>query len=63
MLNLKNNENDAVFNEISKKKAKIKIKFQKMNGFLDSIPWLTDMSPTVSDIPNYLKGRKIIRFF
>ena len=36
MLNLKNNENDAVFDEIcnknkkNKKKAKIKIKFQKM---------------------------------
>ena len=32
MLNLKNNENDAVFDEICKKKAKSKIKFQKMNG-------------------------------
>ena len=30
MLNLKNNENDAVFDEICQKKAKIKIKFQKM---------------------------------
>ena len=30
MLNLKNNENDAVFDEICKKKAKIKIKFQKI---------------------------------
>ena len=39
MLNLKNNENDAVFDEIRKKKAKNKIKFQKMKGtFLDSIP-------------------------
>ena len=36
MLNLKNYENDA---EICQKKAKIKIKFQKMMGnFLDSIP-------------------------
>ena len=42
MLNLKNNENDAVFDEICKKKyPKIKIKFQKMNTtFLDSTPWL-----------------------
>ena len=32
MLNLRNNENDAVFYEICKKKAKIKIKFQKMKG-------------------------------
>ena len=39
MLNLKNNENDAVFDEICKKKAKIKIKFQKMKcTFLDRIP-------------------------
>ena len=38
MLNLKNNENDAVLEEISQKKAKIKIKFQKMKGsFLGSI--------------------------
>ena len=29
MLNLKNNENNAVFDEICKKKAKIKIQFQK----------------------------------
>ena len=32
MLNLKNNENDDVFNEICKKKAKIKIKVHKMKG-------------------------------
>ena len=32
MLNLKNNENDTVFDEICKKKAKIEIKFQKMKG-------------------------------
>ena len=39
MLNLKNNENDAVFDEIFKKKAKIKIKFEKMKGtFLTSFP-------------------------
>ena len=37
MLNLKNNENYDVFDEICKKKAKIKMKFEKMNGnFLDS---------------------------
>ena len=46
MLNLKNNENDAVFNEICKKKAMIIIKFQKMKGsFLDSIPWLKFHQP------------------
>ena len=46
MLNLKNNENDAVFDEICKKKAKIKIIFQKMKGnFLDSIPWLKRQQP------------------
>ena len=39
MLNLKNNENDVVFDENCKKKAKIKIKFQKMKDtFLESIP-------------------------
>ena len=32
MLNLKNNENDAVFDEIGKKIWKIKIKFQKVKG-------------------------------
>ena len=31
MLYLKNNKNDALFDEICEKKAKIKIKFQKMN--------------------------------
>ena len=47
MLNLKNNENNTVFDEIckkkqkQKKKTKIKIKFKKMNGsFLDSISWM-----------------------
>ena len=45
MLNLKNNENDAVFDEICKK-AKIKIKFQKIKGtFLDSIPGLKIHQP------------------
>ena len=42
MLNMKNNEND----EICKKKAKIKIKFQKMKGtLLDSIPWFKSHQP------------------
>ena len=46
MLNLKNNENDAVFDEIFKKIAKVKIKFQKIMGtFLDSIPWLKSHQP------------------
>ena len=47
MLNLQNNENDTVFDEISKKKkAKIKITFQKMKGnFLDSIRWLKSHQP------------------
>ena len=53
MLNLKNNENDWVFDEICKKKKNnnnnIKLKFQKMKGtFLDSIPWLK--SPTAIHI-------------
>ena len=39
MLNLKNNENDAVFDEICKIKSKIKIQFQKMKGtFLTASP-------------------------
>ena len=46
MLNLKNYENDAVFDEICKKKAKFKIKFQKNEyTFLDSIPWLKSHQP------------------
>ena len=46
MLNLINDENYAIFDEICKKKAKIKIKFQKMKGtFLDSIPWLKSHQP------------------
>ena len=47
MLNLKNNKN-AVFDEIYKikKKAKIKIKFQKMKGtFLNSIPGFKSQQP------------------
>ena len=45
MLNLKNNENDGVFDEIFKKKAKVKIKFQKMKGAFYSIPWLKSRQP------------------
>ena len=47
MLNLKNNESDRIFDEIcQKKKAKIKIKFQKMKDtFLDSIPSLKSHQP------------------
>ena len=46
MFNLKKFENDDVFDEIRKKKAKIKIKFQKMRGsFLDNIPWLKSHQP------------------
>ena len=38
MLNLKNNKNNAVFVKFAKKKAMVKIKFQKMKGtFLDII--------------------------
>ena len=55
MLNLKNNENYAVFDEICKKKEKIKIKFQKMKGkFLDSIPWLKSHQPPLI----YTYGKK-----
>ena len=53
MLNLKNSENDAVFDESKKKKAKFKIKFQKMKDtFLESIPWLKSHQPPL--IPIYL---------
>ena len=46
MLNLKNNENDAVFEKI----CKIKIKFQKMKDtFLDSIPSMVEKPPTATD--------------
>ena len=38
MLYLKNNENDAEFDEIRKKNFRIKIKFPTMKGtFLDSV--------------------------
>ena len=48
MLNLKYNENVAVFDEICKKQAKIKLKFQKMKGtFWTASP---EKSPTANDI-------------
>ena len=51
MLNLKKNENDAVFDKICKKKAKIKIKLQKKKGtFLDSIHWLKSHQPRLVHI-------------
>ena len=51
MLNLKNNENNAVFDEICKKKAKIKIQFQIMKDtFLDSIPRLKNHQPPLLHI-------------
>ena len=57
MLNLKNNENDAVF----AKKAKIKIKFQKMKGtFLDSILWLKSHQPPLLIINFKIVGKKLI---
>ena len=49
MLNLKNNKNDAVFDDICKKKAKIKIK----NTFLDSIPCLKSYQPPLKCIYNF----------
>ena len=51
MLKLKNNENDAIFDEIcNKKKAKIKMKFQKMEFtyFFGQHP-LVEKSPTAID--------------
>ena len=44
MLNLKNNENDAVFDEICKK---FKKKFQKIKDiyFFGQIPWLKSYQP------------------
>ena len=33
MLNLKNNENNTIYDEICKKKAKMKIKFHKNEGY------------------------------
>ena len=61
MLNLKNNENDAVFDDICKKKAMIKIKFQKMKGFLDSP--LVEKSPNATDINLFCVKNKINSFF
>ena len=60
MLNLKNHENNAVFDEIckKKKKGKIKTKFQKMkDAFLDSIiPWLKSHQPPLVYIFNKHSG-------
>ena len=54
MLNLKNNEHDAaVFDEICKKNAKIKIKFQKNEGFFFGQHPLNKKSPTATDIFNF----------
>ena len=51
MLNLKNNENDAVFDEMCKKKnAKIKIKFPKNEGCFFGQHPLVEKSPTATDI-------------
>ena len=50
MLNLKNNENDSVFDEICKKKKnEIKIKFQKNEEFFNQHS-LVEKSPTTTDI-------------
>ena len=47
MLNLKNNENNAVSMKFAKK-AKIKIKLKKMKGtFWNNIPWFKN-SPTAT---------------
>ena len=50
MLNLKNNGNDAVFDGICKKKAKIKMKFQKMKGSFFRQHSLVEKSPTTTAI-------------
>ena len=48
MVNLKYNENDAPFDEICKKKAKIKIKLQKRKG-CGQLP-MVEKSPTATDM-------------
>ena len=50
MLNWKNNENDAVVDEICIKNEKIKIKFQKNEGFFFGQHSLVEKSPTATDI-------------
>ena len=51
MLNLKNNENDAVFDEIcKKKKSKFKIEFQKMmSRYFFGLHPLVEKSATATD--------------
>ena len=54
MLNLKNKENDAVFDEnCKKKKAKIKIKFQKNERYPFGQHPLVEKLPTATDIYIY----------
>ena len=50
MLNLKNNEKDAVFDKICKKIAKFKIKFQKNEEYFFGQHPLVEKSPTATDI-------------
>ena len=56
MLNLKNNENDAVYSmKFAKKKAKIKIKFQKMKGtyFFELHHPLVEKSPIATVVYSF----------
>ena len=53
MVNLKNIENDAVFDKMSKKK-KVKIKIKLKGTFLDSIPWLKSNQPPADTYILYL---------
>ena len=62
MLCWENNENDAVFDEIFKKKAKIKINFQKNEGYFSEQHPLVEKSPTATDIYIYVYLIKRIRF-
>ena len=57
MLNLKNNKNDAVFEEICKQ-MKIKIKFQKMKGTFWTASPGRNVTPTATEIYNYLRKEK-----
>ena len=47
MLNLKNNENDAVFDEIWKKKRRLKYKFKNWRVLFEQHP-LFEKSPTAT---------------
>ena len=53
MLNLKNNENDAVFDEICKKKRRLKYNFQK-RMILFWTASRAEKSPTATDIHEYI---------